>query len=106
MKDLGPRDWVEEKLRTIKLVLSCQKKPFELIVRKFRPIDGDINQKHWIDSKGNKQTIELEPFALASIWKTASAYVSYVFNYANEALDEYSENPNVDPIVRATYKAA
>ncbi|KAI0095887.1 hypothetical protein F4814DRAFT_435294 [Daldinia grandis] len=106
MKDLGPRDWVNSSdVRTIKMVMGSRR-PMELKVKKFTPIDGDVTCKYWVDTKGNKQRIDIEPYALASIWETAKRYEEYIYDYAHPAVREYAQDREVDGLVRRTYRAA
>ncbi|KAI1653975.1 hypothetical protein F4813DRAFT_399512 [Daldinia decipiens] len=106
MKDLGPRDWVNSNdVRTIKMIMGSRH-PMVLRVKKFTPIDGDVICKYWVDKKGEKQKIDIEPYALASIWETAKRYEEYIYDYAHPAVREYSQDRQVDTLVRRTYRAA
>ncbi|KAI0828765.1 hypothetical protein F5Y06DRAFT_283062 [Hypoxylon sp. FL0890] len=106
MKNLSPRDWTGEDARTIAVRIGCSKHPFEMTVKKFIPKDGDITWKSWVDSKGIKRIIDIEPYALADIWKTAREYKDYVYEYKWAAVREYANKPGVDVLVQKTYKAA
>ncbi|KAI0879902.1 uncharacterized protein GGS22DRAFT_176501 [Annulohypoxylon maeteangense] len=108
MKDLGPRDWETDEIRTIKIVIGCRKAPLELSVRKFRPINGDVTWKCWVDAQGTTRRINIEPYALANIWETSRQYSKYVTNYALIAVAEYVDDHDhhVDDSVRRTYNAA
>ncbi|KAI0100470.1 hypothetical protein F4776DRAFT_658291 [Hypoxylon sp. NC0597] len=106
MKNLGPRDWTGEKARTIALSIGCTKHPFRLTVRRFVPKDGDTTWKYWVDSEGTRRKTDIEPYALADIWKTANEYKEYVHDYKFAALREYANKPGVDVLVQKTYKAA
>ncbi|KAI1407687.1 hypothetical protein F5Y13DRAFT_174416 [Hypoxylon sp. FL1857] len=106
MKNLGPRDWTGEKPRTIAVSIGCTKHPFEMTVKRFVPKDGDITWKCWVDSKGTKRKTNIEPYALADIWKTAEEYKNYVYEYKWVAIREYFNKPEVDVLVQKTYKAA
>ncbi|KAF3064374.1 tetratricopeptide repeat domain containing protein [Daldinia childiae] len=106
MKDLGPRDWVNSSdVRTIHMIMGSSR-PMVLKVKKFTPIEGDVTCKYWVDQKGNKQKIDIEPYALASIWETAKKYEEYIYDYAHPAVREYSQDRQVDSLVRRTYRAA
>ncbi|KAI1454221.1 hypothetical protein F4805DRAFT_461012 [Annulohypoxylon moriforme] len=108
MKDLGPRDWENDQIRTITVVIGCRKAPLKLSVRKFRPANGDVTWKHWVDEQGIKRRIDIEPYALANIWETSQQYSKYVTTYALIAMAEYIDDPNhhVDDLVTKTYNAA
>ncbi|KAI1377045.1 hypothetical protein F4677DRAFT_417241 [Hypoxylon crocopeplum] len=106
MKDLGPRDWVGEPPRTIKIIIGFRNVPLEISVKRFKPNSGDVLWKHWVDKNGAKQTFFIEPYALTSIWKTAEQYENYVYRFERDAILEYAENPEVDPLARRTYRAA
>ncbi|KAI2607812.1 hypothetical protein GGR54DRAFT_619657 [Hypoxylon sp. NC1633] len=106
MKDLRPQDWASDQIRTIKITIGYRREPLVLRVRKFKPNNTDITWKNWVDSKGTKRTIQIEPYALADIWKTAREYDNYVYHYASLAVFEYSQDPKVDRTVRDTYEAA
>ncbi|KAI0160082.1 hypothetical protein GGR52DRAFT_178161 [Hypoxylon sp. FL1284] len=106
VKDLGPRDWVTDRLRIIRVTIGYREKPLELLVRKFKPNQTDVTWKNWVDKTGNRRSFNIEPYALANVKKTAEAYQSYVYQYAWAALVEYSNNHKVHPVVRSTYKAA
>ncbi|KAI1475348.1 hypothetical protein F4774DRAFT_421648 [Daldinia eschscholtzii] len=106
MKDLGPRDWVNNSdIRTIQMVMGSRH-PMILKVKKFTPNESDITWKYWVDSKGDKRRIDIEPYALASIWETAKRYEEYIYDYARPAVREYAQDPEVDDLVRRTYQAA
>ncbi|KAI1800439.1 hypothetical protein F4811DRAFT_29759 [Daldinia bambusicola] len=106
MKDLGPRDWVNSsEIRTIKMVMGSSH-PMLLTVKKFTPNDTDITWKNWVDAKGDKHRIDIEPYALASIWETSKRYEEYIFDYARPAVREYTEDHKVDEPIRRTYRAA
>ncbi|KAI0847170.1 hypothetical protein F5Y00DRAFT_241898 [Daldinia vernicosa] len=106
MKDLGPRDWVTSNdVREIHMVMGSRH-PMVLKVKKFTPIEGDVTCKYWVDKKGDKQKIDIEPYALASIWETAKRYEEYIYDYAHPAVREYAEDGQVDGLVRRTYRAA
>ncbi|KAI1102540.1 hypothetical protein F4804DRAFT_312836 [Jackrogersella minutella] len=107
MKDLGPRDWVNEQVRVIKVTIGCRQIPLELSVRKFKPINGDVIRKYWVDAKGEKRSYEVEPYALADIMQTSKEYQIYVYTYARTAISEYATDidNNVDEVVQKTYKA-
>ncbi|KAI1647363.1 uncharacterized protein F4817DRAFT_337355 [Daldinia loculata] len=106
MKDLGPRDWVNSNdVRTIHMVMGSRR-PMVLKVKKFTPIGGDVTCKYWVDTKGEKHKIDIEPYALASIWETAERYEEYIYDYARPAIREYAQDRQVDVLVRRTYQAA
>ncbi|KAI8957035.1 hypothetical protein F5Y11DRAFT_341084 [Daldinia sp. FL1419] len=105
MKDLGPRDWVNSSdVRTIGIVMAS-KIPMILKVKKFKPIDGDITCKFWVDGRGKKRRIDIEPYALASVCETANRYEQYLYEHARSALREYASDLRVDSLVRETYLA-
>ncbi|XXG99561.1 hypothetical protein Hte_005900 [Hypoxylon texense] len=106
VKDLGPRDWASDRIRTIEVTLGYRKEPLELSVRKFKPHPSDVTCKHWVDKAGVKRSFNIEPYALASTHKTIEAYKGYVYRCAWAAVEEYSNNPRVHSVVRETYKAA
>ncbi|KAL7624808.1 hypothetical protein AAE478_004022 [Parahypoxylon ruwenzoriense] len=106
MKDLGPKDWASAEVRRIQVTIGCRRFPLELSVRRFHPNSLDVTWKHWVDPKGNKRRIDIEPFALADITKTAREYDEYVYMYACLAVREYTQGDKVDVVVRKTYDAA
>ncbi|KAI1076678.1 hypothetical protein F5B20DRAFT_584098 [Whalleya microplaca] len=106
MKDLGPRDWTSEQTPTIKIILAKYEHPFEAEVRRFKPNSTDITWRNWVDPAGNLRRINIEPYALANISKTAAEYSAYVFENANLAVRQYTKNPTVNELVRKTYAAA
>ncbi|KAI1463452.1 uncharacterized protein F4812DRAFT_447059 [Daldinia caldariorum] len=106
MKDLGPRDWVHSsEFRTIKIVMGSSH-PMVLKVKKFTPNETDITWKNWVDAKGDKHRIDIEPYALASIWETSRSYEEYLYDYARSAVREYANDLKVAELVRTTYRAA
>ncbi|KAI1204573.1 uncharacterized protein F4807DRAFT_465484 [Annulohypoxylon truncatum] len=94
MKDLAPRDWVDNRIRTITVIIGCRRAPMQLSVRKFTPTNGDVTWKHWVDAQGIRRRIEIEPYALANVWETARQYAKYVTNYALIAVAEYADDPD------------
>ncbi|KAI1774468.1 hypothetical protein F4818DRAFT_83284 [Hypoxylon cercidicola] len=106
VKDLGPKDWASDQIRTIKVTIGYCGKPLELLVRKFKPNKTDVTWKNWVDKTGAKRCFNIEPYALASTRNTSQSYKRYVMDYASSALIEYSDNLRVHPVVRETYKAA
>ncbi|KAH9996735.1 hypothetical protein F4779DRAFT_631537 [Xylariaceae sp. FL0662B] len=106
MKDLGPRDWDGGRERPLKITIGKFKCSFELVVRKFKPLPTDITWRNWVDRSKTLKRIEIEPYALANITKTAKEYKSYVYVNAQPALRQYVKNPKVDELVRKTYNAA
>ncbi|KAI2470804.1 hypothetical protein F4781DRAFT_429983 [Annulohypoxylon bovei var. microspora] len=108
MKDLAPRDWVGDRVRTITVTIGCRKAPLELSVRKFTPNSTDVTWKCWVDGQGNKITFDVQPYALANIWETARMYQRYIYQNARIAMAEYADDTGhqVDMLVRKTYRAA
>ncbi|KAI6081992.1 hypothetical protein F4821DRAFT_274478 [Hypoxylon rubiginosum] len=106
VKDLGPRDWANDRIRTIKVTIGYRGNPLELTVRKFKPNQTDVTWKNWVDRTGTKRKFNIEPYALASTQSTSKEYQQYIFQHAWAAVSEYSDNPRVHPVVRETYKAS
>lgn len=106
MKDLGREDWASDKTHTIEMSLGLCDAPVVLEVRKFRPLQGDVTARSWRDRNGVSMKTEIEPYALADIYKTAHEFRSYVSNNAYHAVRRYAENATVDQLVRRTYMAA
>ncbi|OTA98321.1 hypothetical protein M426DRAFT_326054 [Hypoxylon sp. CI-4A] len=106
MKDLGPRDWADNKIRRIEMVIGFRNCPFEFEVRRFKPIRGDAISKCWVDSRGERREIRIEPYALVDIRKIAKKYKIWVTVTAKHAMWEYARERGVNLVVKKTYEAA
>lgn len=105
MKDLGPKDWVNDVVCTISLQLSYCSEPVTLRVRKFKPIEGDVNVRKWTHN-GVAYETPIEPYALEDIHKARSILTQHIETNLFDAIKQYTEKSSVHPLVQETYKAA
>lgn len=104
---MGPGDWADDVIHTIKLTLGYCKNPIVLQVRRFKPVKGvDVTSRFWLDPHGQQQETEIAPFALADIKKHRNVLESHVIENAYDAVKQYAEDPKVHWLVGKTYKAA
>lgn len=105
MKNLGEADWAGDKPRRVQICLAfCE--PFELQVRKFKPIAGvDEVDRYWKDKHGAEQRTPIEPYALVDIRKTAAEFAVFIENRdgVRSAIDKFFKDPNVHYLVQKTY---
>ncbi|KAI0140309.1 hypothetical protein BJ166DRAFT_598133 [Pestalotiopsis sp. NC0098] len=107
IRDMGPGDWADDVIHTIKLTLGYCKNPIVLQVRRFKPVKGvDVTSRFWLDPHGQQQETEIAPFALADIKKHRKVLESHVIENAYDAVKQYAEDPRVHWLVGKTYKAA
>ncbi|KAI4599450.1 hypothetical protein KJ359_001892 [Pestalotiopsis sp. 9143b] len=107
IRDMGPGDWADDVIHTIKLTLGYCKNPIVLQVRRFKPVKGvDVTSRFWLDPHGQQQETEIAPFALADIKKHRKVLESHVIENAYDAVKQYAEDPRLHPLVGLTYKAA
>ncbi|KAI1499551.1 hypothetical protein F5X99DRAFT_273021 [Biscogniauxia marginata] len=106
VRDLGPKDWVEDKPRSISISLGLCNVSMVLSVKKFQPIRGDVTWRDWVDSNREAHRTDIEPYALANINQAAQEYLTHVNDNATDAIRRYGTNSCVDSLVRKTFMAA
>jgi hypothetical protein len=98
-KDVG--DWVDDRVRTIRVTQGICGEPLPLDVRKFRPNEDDVLCRKWKDSSGQQQVEMLEPYALANVDDTAKKFKVYIDEFA--LLSLLGAVNSADPLVQRTY---
>jgi len=96
--DVG--DWADDSVRVIDISLGLSPTPMTLRVRKFRPRDGDVLKRRWVDNGVSKEQ-ELPPYALADAHKTAIDFKKYLRDHAFDGLTEAVKDS--DDLIRRTY---
>lgn len=103
LKDVG--DWASPETRVIQLSLGVCSSPITIEVRKFVPREGDVTVRRWKDGNVSKVT-EIEPYALASVRRSARSFSEYLYENAVKGIQASAEDELVDKTVRETYQWA
>ncbi|KAK9419136.1 putative Zn(2)-C6 fungal-type domain-containing protein [Seiridium unicorne] len=108
LKDLGPQDWDDEFVCTIRMTLGYCDAPIELRVRKFKALDGiDKTDRFWLDPQGHQQRTPIAAYALHDIHRARKILHDHITANAYSAVKRYAEeNTRVHDLVKETYKAA
>lgn len=103
LKDVG--DWVSPETRVIQLSIGVCPNPMTIEVRKFVPREGDVTYRRWKDGNVSK-VAEIEPYALASVKRSARSFSAYLYENAVKGMQASAEDELVDKTVRETYQWA
>ncbi|KAK6081191.1 hypothetical protein SCUP234_04844 [Seiridium cupressi] len=108
LKDLGPQDWDDEFVCTIRMTLGYCDAPIELRVRKFKALEGiDKTDRFWLDPQRQQQRTPIAAYALHDIHRARKILHDHITANAYSAVKRYAEeNTRVHDLVKETYKAA
>lgn len=90
----------------ISLGLLQGKQNMKFEVRPFRPIEGDVTDRVWHDSAGNRHVTPIAAYALHDVSKAATYYSNFSRHWSLHALSYFASYRAEDPIVRDTYMLA
>jgi len=104
MQNVG--DWFGSSICSIDFTLGLCPAPITVQVRRFRPREGDVCDRYWVDASGATRRLAIEPYALVDIYKTATYFHHYVTENAIQAMIYTITSRNSDPLIRDTYLMA
>ncbi|UKZ58255.1 hypothetical protein TrVGV298_012122 [Trichoderma virens] len=105
MKDVGDRVNPKE-VRTISITLGICKEAIEVKVVAFKPQEGDVTARFWMDGEqGVKKKKELATYCLSSIYDTAADFEGYIKRNALQVMWNERAGGNDGPkgILEETY---
>jgi hypothetical protein len=99
------QEWASKEMVTLQISNISIDAPFELRVRKFVPVEGDVTDRAWFDKTTNSMRVcRIPPYAIASMAQASEAYEkmieSNVANYVTHMVG------NLDRLVWDTYREA
>lgn len=95
--------WASTTIRKIKVSQGMGNSSYELEVRQFLPMDGDLMEKFWT-VEGVKRAYPVSPYAIVDLEKAAQSRLRFlqdnVRTYINCSIN------NSDQLIRVTYERA
>src|SRR4051812_1548534 len=69
-------EWASTRIRTIRITQGMGGSSYELEVREFTPLQGDLMEKFWT-TDGNRKVVKLPPYAIVDMEKAARSRLQY-----------------------------
>lgn len=71
-------EWASDEIRTIQVTQGFGDAKYELEVREFVPLEGDLLEEYWTDNYGVVRKQELPTYAIADMGKAATVYADFI----------------------------
>lgn len=98
-------NWASEEIRTIEMSLKFVHAPYQVRVRRFHPLPGDMIDEQWTKD-GEIVTYPLQPYGIASMEEAALSISNMVDREVSNYLVHTVGDLGSDSLVWETYLAA
>ena len=97
--------WASDEIRTIHLSQSFLHAPYEVKVRRFVPLPGDVLEESW-DSGGKTVTFAVPPYGIANMEEVADSIAKMIEREVGNYLRTTVGRLEIDELIWETYLAA
>jgi hypothetical protein len=100
---ISDSDWVSDEVRTIQITQDYTTRPLSIVVKRFKPQQGDQLYRRWVDN-GVEKRAQIPSYAVANIETVIQTYKTYI-NEEGPAHFHSILNPS-DHLIWETYSMA
>ncbi|KFY01199.1 hypothetical protein O988_02870 [Pseudogymnoascus sp. VKM F-3808] len=97
--------WESDDSVTIEVSEGYTSASVKLVVRKFKPVKGDVLERSWVGKGGEKKSVNIPPFAIEDLMAAKLAYDQYITDMVGEEFFKGALDSD-DPLLLDTYGMA
>ncbi|KAI1334274.1 hypothetical protein F5Y15DRAFT_402168 [Xylariaceae sp. FL0016] len=96
-------DWADDEVRSIQISQSFLHAPYEVRVRKFIPMPGDMLEEKWTDRNGKSVTFAVPPYGIVNMEEAGQSLLGMIEREAGNYLNSTVGRLGGDQLIWETY---